>query len=438
MAATLQKTKPPLLSAPAPSGSGPASSSSSSSSSSITSLFRGPGRFTPSVAPVLMTPTGLLVSVDEGLGNGHPVRSLKAEELLSPPNDDTQPNNIKREAKGEDTTGGEQEEGGGTTTTTTTRTTTTGTENYPRVVGGEGGEAALVAQDKADVCGDFASVAVAVAVPVGSAPPSQQPLLPPHPNSTLSVVCTVRGGAAASLACSLSPLRLSSPTTPQPLQAATAQSCPAAAAAPGSLAGRRGPATLGAASVDSLGGPTAPAPCWRRVGLFGGAMEVRLPGDWEDVSRLRQVPDHQEVWRCGGGGGEGTATATATATATPGRVAVLVVEVLSRAGDVPDSEAGEFFLGDLANREPTALFRARNCDLLGKEPNRKARVVTFSHIRNKKVQHVNLQIKRYASKVLGRVVKLRISTKGIKTVAKYDGDIDAAAKKFGVDLGQFR
>ena len=124
MAATLQKTKPPLLSAPAPaaSGSGPASSSS------ITSLFRGPGRFTPSVAPVLMTPTGLLVSVDEGLGNGHPVRSLKAEELRSPPNDDT--NNIAREAKGEDTTGGEQEEGGGTTTTTTTRTTTTGTENY--------------------------------------------------------------------------------------------------------------------------------------------------------------------------------------------------------------------------------------------------------------------------------------------------------------------
>ena len=51
---------------------------------------------------------------------------------------------------------------------------------------------------------------------------------------------------------------------------------------------------------------------------------------------------------------------------------------------------------------------------------------------------MNLQIKRYASKVLGRVVKLRISTKGIKTVAKYDGDIDAAAKKFGVDLGQFR
>ena len=123
MAATLQKTKPPLLSAPAPaaSGSGPASSSS------ITSLFRGPGRFTPSVAPVLMTPTGLLVSVDEGLGN-NPVRSLRAEELLSPPNDDT--NNIAREARGEDTTGGEQEEGGGTTTTTATRTTTTGTENY--------------------------------------------------------------------------------------------------------------------------------------------------------------------------------------------------------------------------------------------------------------------------------------------------------------------
>jgi len=81
-------------------------------------------------------------------------------------------------------------------------------------------------------------------------------------------------------------------------------------------------------------------------------------------------------------------------------------------------------------------MRARECDLLGKKANRKARVITFSHIRNHKVQHVNLQWKRFFSEDLNRNVRLRLSTKGIKTVNKMGG-IDAAAKKFGVDLKKF-
>lgn len=81
-------------------------------------------------------------------------------------------------------------------------------------------------------------------------------------------------------------------------------------------------------------------------------------------------------------------------------------------------------------------MRARECDLLGKKPNRQARVVTFSHKRNKKVQHVNLQTRKYFSDELGRTVKLRLSTKGLKTVEKYGG-VDAAAKKFGLDLKKF-
>ncbi|GFH58850.1 large subunit ribosomal protein L28 [Chaetoceros tenuissimus] len=81
-------------------------------------------------------------------------------------------------------------------------------------------------------------------------------------------------------------------------------------------------------------------------------------------------------------------------------------------------------------------MRARECDLLGKKPNRQARVVTFSHKRNKKVQHVNLQTRKYFSDELGRSVKLRLSTKGLKTVEKYGG-VDAAAKKFGLDLKKF-
>lgn len=81
-------------------------------------------------------------------------------------------------------------------------------------------------------------------------------------------------------------------------------------------------------------------------------------------------------------------------------------------------------------------MRARVCDLLGKEANRKARVVTFSHKRIHKVQQVNLQTKRFFSEDLDRNVKLRLSTKGIKTVNKMGG-IDAAAKKFKVDLTKF-
>ncbi len=38
------------------------------------------------------------------------------------------------------------------------------------------------------------------------------------------------------------------------------------------------------------------------------------------------------------------------------------------------------------------VMRARNCDLLGKKPNRKARVVTFSHKRIKKVQVTYLSL----------------------------------------------
>ena len=84
----------------------------------------------------------------------------------------------------------------------------------------------------------------------------------------------------------------------------------------------------------------------------------------------------------------------------------------------------------------TLVMRERACDLLGKTANRKARVVTFSHKRIHKVQQVNLQWKRFYSDDLGRRVRLRLSTKGIKTVNKY-GSIDAAAKKFGVDLAKF-
>jgi ribosomal protein L28 len=89
-----------------------------------------------------------------------------------------------------------------------------------------------------------------------------------------------------------------------------------------------------------------------------------------------------------------------------------------------------------ARRSSTFVMRERACDLLGKTANRKARVITFSNKHIHKVQQVNLQWKRFYSDDLGRQVRLRLSTKGIKTVIKY-GSIDAAAKKFGVNLAKY-
>ena len=35
---------------------------------------------------------------------------------------------------------------------------------------------------------------------------------------------------------------------------------------------------------------------YRSIDLFGGALTAALPSSFTDVSDIRQVPDHQEVW----------------------------------------------------------------------------------------------------------------------------------------------
>ncbi|CAM9247099.1 unnamed protein product [Discosporangium mesarthrocarpum] len=86
-------------------------------------------------------------------------------------------------------------------------------------------------------------------------------------------------------------------------------------------------------------------------------------------------------------------------------------------------------------RSTAPQMRTRNCDLLGKKANRKARVVTFSHTRIHKVQQVNLQKRKLFWLEGNRWVRLRLSTKGIKTIDKYG--LDRAARKFGLDLAKF-
>jgi large subunit ribosomal protein L28 len=76
---------------------------------------------------------------------------------------------------------------------------------------------------------------------------------------------------------------------------------------------------------------------------------------------------------------------------------------------------------------------SRVCQLTGKKANN-AYAVSHSHIRTKKLQEVNLQTKRVWWPEGKRWVKLRISTKAIKTLEKKG--LAAMAKEAGINLNK--
>jgi len=76
---------------------------------------------------------------------------------------------------------------------------------------------------------------------------------------------------------------------------------------------------------------------------------------------------------------------------------------------------------------------ARRCQLTGKKANN-AMAVSHSHRRTKKLQEVNLQVKRIWWEGGKRWVKLRLSTKAIKTLEHKS--LDAFAKEAGIDLSR--
>jgi large subunit ribosomal protein L28 len=77
------------------------------------------------------------------------------------------------------------------------------------------------------------------------------------------------------------------------------------------------------------------------------------------------------------------------------------------------------------------FFSGRICPFTGKKANR-ANKVSFSAHKTKKLQFVNLQYKRIWWEAGKRYVKLRLSTKALKTIEK--NGLDAVAKKAGIDL----
>ena len=105
--------------------------------------------------------------------------------------------------------------------------------------------------------------------------------------------------------------------------------------------------------------------------LFGGAIDIDVPSAWRDVSEVRQVPDHQEVWQdCTV---EGQAPSELAAAAAQGAQAgepisiegtggVLVVEILARQDDVSDEAAAKFFFDDLAESNGAIADDERRMD----------------------------------------------------------------------------
>ncbi|GAB4843094.1 60S ribosomal protein L28 [Ancistrocladus abbreviatus] len=85
-----------------------------------------------------------------------------------------------------------------------------------------------------------------------------------------------------------------------------------------------------------------------------------------------------------------------------------------------------------AVRRPAVQPVARRvCPFTGKKSN-KANKVSFSNHKTKKLQFVNLQYKKLWWEEGKRYVKLRLSTKAMKTIEK--NGLDAVAKKAGIDL----
>lgn len=76
---------------------------------------------------------------------------------------------------------------------------------------------------------------------------------------------------------------------------------------------------------------------------------------------------------------------------------------------------------------------ARKCQLTGKQANN-AFAVSHSHRRSKKLQEVNLQWKRIWWSQGNRWVKLRLSTKAIKTLEQKG--LAVMAKEIGLDLNK--
>jgi large subunit ribosomal protein L28 len=77
---------------------------------------------------------------------------------------------------------------------------------------------------------------------------------------------------------------------------------------------------------------------------------------------------------------------------------------------------------------------SRRCELTGKKANN-GFSISHSHRRTKRLQHVNLQDKRIWWAEGNRFVRLKISTKALKTIEKRG--LAVMAKEAGINLNKY-
>ncbi|PRQ36716.1 putative ribosomal protein L28 [Rosa chinensis] len=117
-------------------------------------------------------------------------------------------------------------------------------------------------------------------------------------------------------------------------------------------------------------------------------------------------------------------------------------QAVSDIGFVTSQLSGLKISYDVSSHLPTPIFTPslpglqpivarRICPFTGKKAN-KANKISFSAHKTKKLQFVNLQYKRIWWEGGKRFLKLRLSTKAIKTIEK--NGLEAVAKKAGIDL----
>ncbi len=80
-------------------------------------------------------------------------------------------------------------------------------------------------------------------------------------------------------------------------------------------------------------------------------------------------------------------------------------------------------------------MRERKCDITGRRQNSKAMAVSKSNVHTHRVQHVNLQTKKFWWEEGNKFVRVRVSTRTMKTIAKKG--LDKLAKEYDVDLNKF-
>lgn len=80
--------------------------------------------------------------------------------------------------------------------------------------------------------------------------------------------------------------------------------------------------------------------------LFGGALSISIPDEWRDVSSVRPIPDHQEIYQdCTYSDHRGKSDQN-TAKGSGG---MLAVEIFDRQELIRDEDAAKFFWQDLAD-----------------------------------------------------------------------------------------